>query len=160
MVLFLVTVFESVYRYLVISDYNKRTMVLQTVLVTNIFSSLMPPPLGCSRIACLKRTFRIGALPTVCRDGGGWISRGRSSVPLPPSECAQAECAPGTDDSQWRAVDLPHDFVVEGAFAPDADMLHGSLLFSRLFESVYLVMQISDCKGHNETRWLFNPCSS
>ncbi len=71
----------------------------------------------------------IGALPTVCRDGGGWISRGRSSVPLPPSECAQAECAPATDDSQWRAVDLPHDFVVEGAFSSDADMLHGYLPF-------------------------------
>jgi len=31
------------------------------------------------------------------------------------------------DDSSWRAVDLPHDWVVEGGFSPSANMNHGYL---------------------------------
>ena len=31
------------------------------------------------------------------------------------------------DDSKWRTVHLPHDFVVEGKFTPTADASHGSL---------------------------------
>jgi len=34
---------------------------------------------------------------------------------------------PGFDDSLWRTVHLPHDYVVEGTFTPDADTGHGSL---------------------------------
>lgn len=30
-------------------------------------------------------------------------------------------------DRDWRIVDLPHDFVVEGTFTPEADLVHGSL---------------------------------
>lgn len=32
------------------------------------------------------------------------------------------------DDSDWRSVHLPHDFVVEGKFTPGADLTHGSLV--------------------------------
>jgi beta-galactosidase len=31
------------------------------------------------------------------------------------------------DDGAWRTVHLPHDFVVEGTFSPDADRNHGFL---------------------------------
>ena len=31
------------------------------------------------------------------------------------------------DDHAWRTVHLPHDFIVEGSFAPDADRNHGFL---------------------------------
>lgn len=31
------------------------------------------------------------------------------------------------DDRGWRVVHLPHDFIVEGAFSPQADAYHGSL---------------------------------
>lgn len=34
---------------------------------------------------------------------------------------------PGFDDSRWRVVHLPHDFVVEGVFDPKQDPSHGSL---------------------------------
>ena len=34
---------------------------------------------------------------------------------------------PGFQDSDWRNVHLPHDFVVEGTFTPTADASHGSL---------------------------------
>jgi len=31
------------------------------------------------------------------------------------------------DDHAWRTVDVPHDYVLEGKFTPDADMWHGFL---------------------------------
>ena len=34
---------------------------------------------------------------------------------------------PDFNDKSWRIVTLPHDFVVEGAFTPDANAAHGSL---------------------------------
>ena len=34
---------------------------------------------------------------------------------------------PDFDDSAWRSVDLPHDWVVEGTFTPDANLSHGFL---------------------------------
>ena len=34
---------------------------------------------------------------------------------------------PDYDDSQWDRVRVPHDFVIEGAFTPDAEPSHGSL---------------------------------
>ena len=33
----------------------------------------------------------------------------------------------GYPDADWQPMDLPHDFVIEGAFTPDADPTHGSL---------------------------------
>lgn len=45
----------------------------------------------------------------------------------PPPPCADAGCAPGTDDSTFRVVTIPHDFVVEGNFSKAADMSHGYL---------------------------------
>ncbi len=33
----------------------------------------------------------------------------------------------GYPDAEWEAVDLPHDFVVSGAFSEDANAVHGSL---------------------------------
>lgn len=63
-----------------------------------------------------------------CGSQTGWVSRGRNSLP-PPQDCSQAQCDPKTDDSSWRRLNLPHDFVVEGTFSPDADMAHGYLPF-------------------------------
>ena len=34
---------------------------------------------------------------------------------------------PATDDENWRALSLPHDFVVEGNFSKDAVMSSGYL---------------------------------
>ena len=38
-------------------------------------------------------------------------------------------CQPSFDDSQWRVIDVPHDFVVEGSFSKTADQAHGYLPF-------------------------------
>lgn len=35
---------------------------------------------------------------------------------------------PNMDDSSWRTVHLPHDYVVEGVFTPKGDAGHGSLI--------------------------------
>ena len=40
---------------------------------------------------------------------------------------AEGPAAPDFDDSSWRRVDLPHDFVVEGSYDPTADRNHGYL---------------------------------
>lgn len=39
-------------------------------------------------------------------------------------------CSPDFNDSAWRLVDVPHDFIVEGNFTPDADRGHGYLPFN------------------------------
>jgi hypothetical protein len=52
-----------------------------------------------------------------CSASNGWVSRGRNtSTPgPPPAVCGQPECEPGTDDSSWQGVNLPHDFVVRAS---------------------------------------------
>lgn len=40
--------------------------------------------------------------------------------------CTDARCLPGTDDSSWRSLSVPHDFVVEGNYSQSADMSHGA----------------------------------
>ena len=35
--------------------------------------------------------------------------------------------SPGFDDQSWRAVRLPHDYVIEGTFTNTASVSHGSL---------------------------------
>lgn len=67
-----------------------------------------------------------------CAPGPGWVSRGRSQLPPPPpaaGDCTVPECDPATDDSAWRALDLPHDFVVEGNFSESASTSQGYLPF-------------------------------
>eukprot|EP01062_Namystynia_karyoxenos_P078830 TRINITY_DN817_c2_g1_i2.p1 TRINITY_DN817_c2_g1~~TRINITY_DN817_c2_g1_i2.p1 ORF type:complete len:932 (+),score=288.83 TRINITY_DN817_c2_g1_i2:121-2796(+) len=64
-----------------------------------------------------------------CQKGPGWISAGRTVTPAPPSpagkECTQPQCQVDYDDSKWRTLSLPHDFIVEGGFDPKADKSHG-----------------------------------
>jgi beta-galactosidase len=40
---------------------------------------------------------------------------------------AVPEASIGFDDSSWRVVHLPHDYIVEGTFDPQADVSHGFL---------------------------------
>ena len=40
---------------------------------------------------------------------------------------AGGAAAPNYNDSAWRSLDLPHDFVVEGSYDPNADGSHGFL---------------------------------
>lgn len=48
---------------------------------------------------------------------------------LRPSSDPGYVCSPAYNDSAWRLVDVPHDFIVEGNFTPDADRGHGYLPF-------------------------------
>ena len=78
--------------------------------------------------------------------GKGWVSRARTVVPTPtpapgPAEsCSEEWCAPTTDDSQWRSVEIPHDFVVEGTFSSSADKVHGYLPFGIGFYRKHLTL--------------------
>ena len=68
-----------------------------------------------------------------------WISFQRNSPPTPPGPpitqppCTDnsKQCAQGFDDSTWRTVNTPHDFIVEGAPNPDCDRGHGYLCFNK-----------------------------
>lgn len=68
---------------------------------------------------------------TTCQKGSGWVSRARhvtpTPTPAPGALCTDPRCQTSTDDSSWRLLDLPHDFVVEGNYSKSADMSHGYL---------------------------------
>jgi beta-galactosidase len=71
-----------------------------------------------------------------CNAGKGWISRSRTVAPTPPpapgQDCTEAECRPSFDDSHWRELDLPHDFVVENNnFTSSGDKSHGYLPYGK-----------------------------
>ncbi|MBI5708533.1 MAG: glycoside hydrolase family 2 protein [Armatimonadetes bacterium] len=57
--------------------------------------------------------------------GEGGIAGPVSLEPLKRPE--PKEALPGFDDTKWRTVHLPHDYVVEGAFKAGYDASHGSL---------------------------------
>lgn len=59
-------------------------------------------------------------------DGAGGI--GTAALQTDPDKINDGPAAPNFDDSGWRVLHLPHDFVVEGTFTPQADASHGSLL--------------------------------
>ena len=52
---------------------------------------------------------------------------GPVSLRLPMAENPPAAIRPDYNDKSWRALDLPHDFVVEGTFDQKADGSHGFL---------------------------------
>ncbi len=56
--------------------------------------------------------------------GPGGIYGGVELGQLPASE---ELFSPEVDDSSWRQVQLPHDYIVEGSYSPKADTGHGSL---------------------------------
>lgn len=58
--------------------------------------------------------------------GAGGI--GEASIQAVSDAAQNGPAAPNYSDTGWRAVHLPHDFVVEGAFTPKGDVGHGSLL--------------------------------
>ena len=77
-----------------------------------------------------KSSCWIGSTAGGCTaNGQGWESRARTPSPPPPpsNKCTDPRCLPGTDDSGWEGVTLPHDFVVTFNFSQSADMGHGYL---------------------------------
>ena len=69
----------------------------------------------------------------------GWTSRGRRPSgpphgyipPVPPPQpCPSSPTCVAFDDSPWRKLSVPHDFIVEGTFSPDADRNHGYLPYN------------------------------
>ncbi len=57
--------------------------------------------------------------------GGGIL--GPVSIGERASGAATNPVLPGFDDSTWKVVHLPHDYVVQGTFVQGADASHGSL---------------------------------
>ena len=59
--------------------------------------------------------------------GPGGIYGNVSAGSLPASEQPEQYFSQEIDDSSWRKVQLPHDYIVEGEFSSKADTGHGSL---------------------------------
>ena len=77
----------------------------------------------------------------------GWVSRARTVAPTPSpgpgpaATCSEAWCLPTTDDSKWRDVAIPHDFVVEGTFSETlGDKVHGYLPYGVGFYRKHLTL--------------------
>jgi len=69
-----------------------------------------------------------GARTRVSLDLSGWLFQG--VTPCSTCNCPDAtfnQCSPTYNDSNWRALQLPHDFVVEGTFASNQEQSHGYL---------------------------------
>ncbi|GMH50795.1 hypothetical protein TL16_g00871 [Triparma laevis f. inornata] len=71
---------------------------------------------------------------TDCQDQKGWLGGFRSELPPPPQpaddcdEDVMPECGQSFNDTAWRTLDIPHDFVVEGTVDQDkGDTSHGYL---------------------------------
>lgn len=64
--------------------------------------------------------------------GGGWVSFGTTDPvpsrpgPPPTPACPGDRACAAFDDSAWRVVRTPHDYVVEGAPVATADRNHGA----------------------------------
>lgn len=87
-----------------------------------------------------------------CHSGAGWEGRGRNaSTPPGPGPCADPGCSPSTDDSSWRYLNLPHDFVVEGNFSPAADSSHGFLPYGKAWYRKHFTLPPS---AQGSTLWL------
>jgi len=69
---------------------------------------------------------RVAVLVENHRQAGGilkpvYFGQSPAEVPVPP------EAMMTFDDASWKMVHLPHDYVVEGTFSPDAAFSHGYL---------------------------------
>lgn len=84
-----------------------------------------------------------------------WQSRGRKTnsarfqpaIP-PPQPCPQSPVCTAYQDEGWRQLNVPHDFVVEGTFSPNADRNHGFLPFNTSFYRKHFTVPAS-YKGMN-----------
>jgi beta-galactosidase len=62
-----------------------------------------------------------------CTNATEWVGRGRTSQ-LPPPVFETGPTTAGFNDSQWRPLTLPHDFVVEGTYVNISSLMdHGYL---------------------------------
>jgi len=59
--------------------------------------------------------------------GGGGGIMGPSTIRAAKDDELPAYARPEFNDSDWRVVQLPHDYLLEGKFTPTADASHGSL---------------------------------
>jgi hypothetical protein len=58
--------------------------------------------------------------------GPPWIGAA-ADVPVPNTNCTGTPCDPAYDDSTWRTVNAPHDFIIEGNFDPAYPASKGAL---------------------------------
>ena len=71
-----------------------------------------------------------------CQAAQGWQSRGRNAAPpTPAASCNDPRCQTNYNDTAWRQLHLPHDFVVEGTPVRTAVESSGYLPFGEYFNT-------------------------
>ena len=95
---------------------NRFQILLLTLATVASSMSMSASP---RQIASLDFDWRFhrGDIPGVLPD----LSTNRSLTPAPEF------LDPAYDDSSWQRVNVPHDYIIEGAFDPKADEAHGYL---------------------------------
>ena len=85
------------------------------------------PPLRVAYAAIALLAAACGASGTRFLLDANWRFQRGGVAPPGGAVCSDPRCLPGTVDSAWRVLDLPHDYAVEGNFSRSADMGHGYL---------------------------------
>jgi beta-galactosidase len=65
---------------------------------------------------------------------------------------AETDFLPPLDDGGWREIQLPHDYIIEGEYTPEANTSHGSLpVFPAWYRKTFLL----DSKDRGKCVWLY-----
>lgn len=84
----------------------------------------------CALSSCTLWQFDTGALDcwlgndcSTNLTGSSWIG----GAALPNTNCTDTPCDPAYDDTTWRTVTVPHDFIIEGTYDPKLPASKGAL---------------------------------
>ncbi|CAE7026995.1 unnamed protein product [Symbiodinium natans] len=120
----------------------------------------------CAESACNAWQWRPGScwlgfldIRSSCTGSGQWQGEGDPSRKprkmMPGSPCWEDGCRSDLDDSHWRVVDVPHDFVVEGNFTPTADKSHGYLPYGiAWYRRKVCIPEAADIASGKRYAWL------
>eukprot|EP01084_Bolivina_argentea_P021791 40505_1 len=80
----------------------------------------------CSNSTCSEGVCWVGVTGSCRKSASGWITRSRS-VPATTPVYNDTYSNPDFDDSNWKQINIPQDYIVEGTFTPKGDPSHGYL---------------------------------
>ena len=98
-----------------------------------------------------ERSYDVHDPETGCIADKAWTSTARDAplAPTGPPKPAKQSCPASPTcadyaDAGWRSLDVPHDFVVEGTFAPNASENHGFLPFDIGWSAQHPLLHLAD----------------
>ena len=97
----------------------------------------------------------VGTMATSqCVNGTKWVGRARTA-PLPPAPPPGGPQDPAFNDSAWRVLTVPHDFVVEGDYVNDSALeAHGYLRPNTAWYRLHLTPEDVPADWAGQTVWV------